>query len=134
MRNEFRKAGFSVAEVTGRNLAVDYTDEKRPTLTSIDAREQKDKVRTTRLFNSGKLDALILNVAGSTGISLHASEKFEDQRPRRMVVAQAAQDINIFMQMLGRIHRTGQVALPSTSCSTRICPRKSVRRRSCRAR
>ena len=74
--------------------------------------EQNDKVGTTRMFNNGELDAIILNVAGSTGISLHASEKFKDQRKRHMIVAQPAQDINIFMQMLGRIHRTGQVILP----------------------
>ncbi|MDI3512432.1 MAG: hypothetical protein PWQ61_3199, partial [Betaproteobacteria bacterium] len=112
MRNEITKAGFTVAEVTGRNLSVDYSDPKRPKLSQIDQREQKDKVRTTRQFNDGTLDAIILNVAGSTGISLHASEKFKDQRQRHMIVAQAAQDINIFMQMLGRVHRTGQVRLP----------------------
>ena len=32
-----------------------------------------------------------------------------------MIVAQAAGDINIFMQMLGRVHRTGQVRLPKVS-------------------
>ena len=112
MRAEIARAGFNVAEITGRNLSVDYSEPKKPVLSAIDLSEQKDKVNTTRQFNSGKLDALILNVAGSTGISLHASEKFEDQRQRHMIVAQAAGDINIFMQMLGRVHRTGQVRLP----------------------
>lgn len=113
MRQKITEAGYTVAEITGRNLSVDYSSPKKPRLSQIDATEQRDKVRTTRQFNSGKLDAIILNVAGSTGISLHASEKFKDQRPRKMIVAQPAQDINIFMQMLGRVHRTGQVALPS---------------------
>lgn len=112
MRAEIVRAGYGVAEITGRNLTADYSDPTKPALSAIDLTEQKDKVNTTRLFNSGKLDALILNVAGSTGISLHASEKFEDQRQRHMIVAQAAGDINIFMQMLGRVHRTGQVRLP----------------------
>ena len=112
MRAEIERAGYSVAEITGRNLAVDYSDKGKPTLSVIDQAEQRDKVATTRRFNGGELDALILNVAGSTGISLHASEKFQDQRQRHMIVAQAAGDINIFMQMLGRIHRTGQVRLP----------------------
>ncbi|NBW50890.1 MAG: hypothetical protein EBR49_12530, partial [Betaproteobacteria bacterium] len=115
IRNEIRKAGFTVAEITGRNLAVDYSEKGKATLGAIDTLEQTDKVRTTQLFNSGRLDALILNVAGSTGISLHASEKFADQRQRHMIVAQAAGDINIFMQMLGRVHRTGQVVLPKYS-------------------
>lgn len=112
MRNEIRKAGYSVAEITGRNLTVDYSARGNPTLSQLDQQEQRDKVRSTRLFNGGQLDALILNVSGSTGISLHASEKFADQRQRHMIVVQPASDINVFMQMLGRIHRTGQVALP----------------------
>lgn len=112
IRSQIQKAGYTVAEITGRELAVDYSDAAKPVLGSIDKIEKSDKVRTTRLFNSGQLDALILNVSGSTGISLHASEKFEDKRQRHMIVAQPASDINIFMQMLGRVHRTGQVALP----------------------
>ena len=64
-------------------------------------------------FNAGDADVILLNCSGSTGISLHASEKFADQRPRHMIVAQAERDINVFMQMLGRVHRTGQVALPA---------------------
>lgn len=115
IRNEVRKAGFTIAEITGRKLAVDYSVKGKATLGTIDSLEQSDKVRTTQLFNSGRLDALILNVAGSTGISLHASEKFQDQRQRHMIIAQAAGDINTFMQMLGRVHRTGQVKLPKYS-------------------
>lgn len=112
MRAEIARAGFSVAEITGRDLSVDYSNPRKPVLSAIDLTEQRDKVASTRRFNGGELDALILNVAGSTGISLHASEKFADQRQRHMIVAQAAGDINIFMQMLGRVHRTGQVRLP----------------------
>ena len=112
MRAEIARAGFSVAEITGRDLSVDYSNPRKPVLSAIDLTEQRDKVASTRRFNGGELDALILNVAGSTGISLHASEKFSDQRQRHMIVAQAAGDINIFMQMLGRVHRTGQVRLP----------------------
>lgn len=112
IRAEIERAGYSVAEITGRDLSVDYSSPKNPILSSVDAKEQKDKVNTTQRFNRGDLDAIILNVAGSTGISLHASEKFKDQRQRHMIIAQPAGDINTFMQMLGRIHRTGQVKLP----------------------
>lgn len=114
IRHRITQAGYSVAEITGRNLAVDYSGEA-PKLARVPEAEQKDKVGTTAKFNSGKLDAIILNVSGSTGISLHASEKFKDKRKRHMIVAQPASDINIFMQMLGRIHRTGQVELPEYS-------------------
>lgn len=120
IRHRIIKAGYSVAEITGRDWAVDYSGEA-PKLTRVPPEEQSDKVATTNRFNQIKgrgkgkdaLDAIILNVAGSTGISLHASERFGDRRPRHMIVAQPAADINVFMQMLGRIHRTGQVALPS---------------------
>ncbi len=121
MRSRIEKAGYTVAEITGRNMAVDYSTET-PTVSQVPLSEQNDKVGTTRMFNSGELDAIILNVAGSTGISLHASEKFKDQRVRRMIVAQPAQDINIFMQMLGRIHRTGQVVLPKFTILTLDLP------------
>jgi hypothetical protein len=112
IRHKITAAGHTIGEITGRSLSVDYTDPKKPTLSQVPAEERTDKVATTRKFNDGRLDAILLNVSGSTGISLHASEKFKDQRQRHMIVAQPAQDINVFMQMLGRIHRTGQVRLP----------------------
>ncbi|MEM9165250.1 MAG: strawberry notch C-terminal domain-containing protein, partial [Cyanobacteria bacterium P01_F01_bin.4] len=70
------------------------------------------KIEVVNRFNRGELDVVILNRSGSTGISLHASEKFADQRPRHMIVAQAERDINQVMQMLGRANRFGQVIEP----------------------
>jgi hypothetical protein len=55
---------------------------------------------------------MILNQAGSTGLSLHASERVSDRRPRHMIVAQPERNIDTHMQLLGRVHRTGQVVLP----------------------
>lgn len=111
IRNRVENAGFRIAEITGRNLRVDYSRDV-PTLSTVPSIERKDRVATGLGFNNGGIDALILNQAGSTGISLHASEKFKDQRTRKMYVVQPAGDINEFMQMLGRINRTGQVKLP----------------------
>ena len=91
IRQRIEDAGYTVAEITGRGLAVDYSDPKNPKLSQVPTQEQNDKVETTRRFNDGRLDALIGNVSASTGISLHASEKFKDQRPRHMIVAQPAQ-------------------------------------------
>lgn len=114
VRAKLKEAGISVSEITGRDYMVDYSGDT-PTLDMRSAKEKKDKVATINAFNSGNLDALILNAAGSTGLSIHASVRFEDQKPRHMIVMQAMADINILMQMLGRINRTGQVELPTYS-------------------
>ncbi len=109
------QAGYRVTEVTGRKAGVEYLPDDS---TGYKVRPESERTARARIdavarFNSGDADVIILNCSGSTGISLHASEKFADQRPRHMIVAQAERDINVFMQMLGRVHRTGQVELPS---------------------
>ena len=98
--------GYKVGELTGRDKYVELDNEGRAV---VRKRTDKDKKRMQREFNNGELDVLILNKSASTGISLHASEKFKDQRQRTMIVAQPLSDINDYMQMIGRIDRTGQV-------------------------
>jgi hypothetical protein len=121
VRDELEKAGIRTSEITGRGYRIDYQTEV-PTLAVRSAEEQNDKRGTVDAFNDGRLDALILNVAGSTGLSIHAAEKFKDQSPRHMIVMQAMADINILMQMLGRINRTGQIELPSYSMLSLAIP------------
>ena len=98
--------GFKVGELTGRNSYVERDGNGNVV---VRRRTDKDKKRMQREFNNGELDVLILNKSASTGISLHASEKFSDQRQRTMIIAQPLSDINDYMQMIGRIDRTGQV-------------------------
>ena len=98
--------GYKVGELTGRDHYVERDGEGRIV---VRKRTDKDKKRMQREFNNGALDVLILNKSASTGISLHASEKFSDQRQRTMIIAQPLSDINDYMQMIGRIDRTGQV-------------------------
>lgn len=99
--------GFRVGELTGRSLCTG-TDAKGRTV--VRKRTDTDKLKLQMDFNSGALDVLILNKSASTGISLHASKKFKDQRQRSMIIAQPLSDINDYMQMIGRIDRTGQVS------------------------
>lgn len=106
IRMKIEEAGYSVAEITGRTMQLNRTDDGRYI---IDTRKDRDKKAAMRDFNSGKLDVLMINKSGSTGISLHASSKFEDQRQRVMVFAQFQSDINDEVQMRGRIDRSGQV-------------------------
>lgn len=114
IRNRIREAGYTIGEITGRSATLDYSGGV-PTYRIRPGKEssiQGKRDAITR-FNDGRLDVMILNQSGSTGLSLHASEKFKDQRPRRMILAQAERNIDTHMQMLGRVHRTGQVVLPS---------------------
>ena len=104
-------AGLRVGEITGRKTGIDYRG-KTPTLYTRDA-GTKERINAINGFNDGSIDVMILNSSGSTGISLHASEKFNDQRRRMMIIAQADLNIDTFMQTLGRVFRTGQVVPPT---------------------
>ncbi|MFU2512482.1 PLxRFG domain-containing protein [Pseudoalteromonas sp. ASV78] len=110
IRYEIAKQGYSVAEITGRDKYLDYGADSEIINKPV---AEKDRRAVVDNFNSGKLDVLILNQAGSTGLSLHAKEGFPDVKQRHMIVAQPSLDINTFMQMLGRTNRTGQVVKPS---------------------
>ncbi|MEM8804441.1 MAG: strawberry notch C-terminal domain-containing protein [Cyanobacteria bacterium P01_G01_bin.38] len=109
-----RQEGYSVDEITGRKNIVDYGITGQMSYARRSSRETRPqgKIEVVNRFNRGQLDVVILNRSGSTGISLHASKKFADQRPRHMIVAQAERDINQVMQMLGRANRFGQVVEP----------------------
>lgn len=105
IKMKIQKSGYKVGEITGRTLEM-VQDENGKYV--IQNRKDRDKKSAARDFNNGQLDVLMVNKSGSTGISLHASPKFEDQRQRVMVFAQFQSDINDEVQMRGRIDRTGQ--------------------------
>lgn len=107
IKNELQKAGYKVGELTGRQTEFVYN--ANGTVTKV-KRADTDKKKLARDFNDGKIDALILNKSAATGISLHASSKYKDQKKRVMIVAQQQLDVNDEVQMRGRIDRTGQVA------------------------
>lgn len=116
IRQQIEAAGFKTGEITGRTARVDYS---KPT--AIFRRRGADEVstagkrKTITNFNAGKLDAVIINQSGATGISLHASERNPKagQAKRVMIIAQPELNIDTHMQILGRVNRTGQVVLPS---------------------
>ena len=106
IKNELQKAGYKVGELTGRQTEFVYNE--NGTVTKV-KRADTDKKKLAREFNDGQIDALILNKSAATGISLHASSKYKDQRKRVMIVAQQQLDVNDEVQMRGRVDRTGQV-------------------------
>lgn len=105
IKMKIQKAGYNVGEITGRKLEMVQGENGKYI---IHNRKDRDKKSAARDFNNGQLDVLMVNKSGCTGISLHASPKFEDQRQRVMVFAQFQSDINDEVQMRGRIDRTGQ--------------------------
>ena len=113
IRHKLEQSGISTGEITGRSLFLDYSGG----IPVVSRRSEIDMNRRGSVdrFNAGDIDAIILNSAGSTGLSIHARKDYADLRPRHMLVAQPMLDINIMMQMLGRINRTGQVVLPEYS-------------------
>ncbi len=114
MKNELAKAGYKVGEITGRKATIAYTTEGRGVYRVRPPSEIKTAARrkTIRDFNQGDINAIVINQAGSTGISIHASETYKDKSRRHMIIVQAEANIDTHMQMLGRIHRTGQVITP----------------------
>ena len=104
-----------VKEITGRKNGIDYSGDvpKYVTLDNPSRTSMISSYQNGEESKAGPIDVLIINSAGATGISLHASVDAFDQRPRHMIVLQPHGDISVFIQLLGRIHRTGQVEWPS---------------------
>ena len=108
MHQKLNDAGIKTVEITGRKKGLDR--EGKPV--DIKGNTKSKQVEYMRDFNDGDAQWLLMNSSGSTGISLHASEKFVNQEQRAYLVAQPQLDINEFMQGTWRVDRTGQVVGP----------------------
>ena len=125
LKAKLTAAGLRVGEITGRQSVINYDANGENGV--LAQRDTHEKNRMVNDFNNGALDALILNRSGSTGLSLHSSARFKDQKQRHMFVVQADLDINVVMQMLGRVLRSGQVNKPEyTFLSTDLTAERRV--------
>lgn len=109
--NAIRKAGYTVGEATGRKYhVVDMEDG----VWKVALRKKSESKISyiERAFNFGEYDALVGNKAMSTGLSIHASKDFDDQRQRVMMFCQVFADINDYVQAIGRADRRGQIISP----------------------
>lgn len=108
VKRRIGEAGFVCDELSGRKLEI------RPRGDGFVAAQMADrpKAQIVKDCVTGKTDALMLTRAGSTGISLHAGEKFPDQRQRVMIELQSAADVNVRVQFFGRVNRKGQTSSP----------------------
>lgn len=111
---KLEKAGYSVAEVTGRKYGVQLNLKNNQGL--VLARKKLNTNDAFRKFNNNEVDVLMINQSGSTGASAHAivtaKVPKEEVRQRVMIVLQAELDINTEVQKRGRINRTGQILKP----------------------
>ena len=103
-------AGIKVKELTGRGMIItkDNKLKSRVNNPSVIRNGVND-------FNKGNVDALVMNRTAGTGLSMHSSEDFADQKQRHMIVLEAEPNVTDFVQILGRINRTGQVIVPQYS-------------------
>lgn len=108
IRRRVTEAGFVCDELSGRKLEI---RQRGDDLVAAPLME-RPKPKIVKDFNTGKSDALLLTRAGSTGISLHAGEKFPDQRQRVMIELQSSNDVNVRVQFFGRVNRKGQTSSP----------------------
>jgi hypothetical protein len=111
---KLEKAGYVVAEVTGRKYSLQLNANGTKGL--VTNRKKLNTNDAFRLFNNNEADVLMINQSGSTGASAHAipTQKVskEDVKQRVMIVLQAELDINTEVQKRGRINRTGQILKP----------------------
>jgi protein strawberry notch len=114
---KIKEAGYSVGEVTGRKLCVQYNSIKAKNTTALVlSRKKENTADLFRQFNDNEIDCLLINQSGSTGASAHAivTDKVpvEKVKQRVMVILQPELNINTEIQKRGRINRTGQIMKP----------------------
>ncbi len=114
---KIKEAGYSVGEVTGRKLCVQYNSTKSKNTTALVlSRKKENTADLFRRFNDNEIDCLLINQSGSTGASAHAivTDKVsaEQVKQRVMVILQPELNINTEIQKRGRINRTGQIMKP----------------------
>ena len=117
IRHRVESAGYTLGELTGREVKLSYAADGTATFQRRTAQESSRAaaIATIAGFNNGSIDIGLGNRSASTGYSMHSSSKFENQNRRHFLIAQPERDINVFKQFLGRFHRTGQVNAPKIS-------------------
>jgi len=102
---------YLVDEVTKRSLRIVQNGDAYEV---VAVQKERKSVKVDR-FNNGKSDVIILNTAGSTGLSIHSSAEasVRDRRPRMMIIHQVELDVNEEVQKRGRVNRTGQINQPA---------------------
>ncbi|WMD23979.1 strawberry notch C-terminal domain-containing protein (plasmid) [Achromobacter seleniivolatilans] len=129
IRVRLEEAGYRVGEVSGRQFALHrpntvddsgnpYRGFAGPWRVVKRARKKTDVMATVRAFNDGRIDVALLNRAGATGVSMHASPRFLNQDRRELIEYQIQEDPTSRLQLYGRVNRFDQVVGPMLSIMT----------------
>lgn len=113
VKKELQQRGHPVAEVSGRTASI-TPNAANAELWDVNFHPKADAVANVAGFQNGKYDAIVITRSGSTGISLHATDRFDDSdiRQRDFIVLQKAANIAEFLQWMGRVNRKDQVIPP----------------------
>lgn len=113
IKKQLEKRGYPVAEVSGRTASI-IPNEADASKWDVKFHSKADAVANVAGFQNGKYDAIVITRSGSTGISLHATDRFDDSdiRQRDFIVLQKAGNIAEFLQWMGRVNRKDQVVPP----------------------
>jgi hypothetical protein len=103
--NQLADAGILCNEISGRTFRV--TNEGK-----IAKLAKQSKSKLVSEFNNGEKNVIILTRAGASGISLHASAAFKDQRIRDLFELEITNRPTYRLQFIGRVHRKNQVVQP----------------------
>lgn len=103
--NQLAEKGIAVNEISGRTFRVNAQNR-------IEKINKLPKSRLVSEFNSGEKDVIIITRAGASGISLHASAAFKDQRVRHLYELEITNRPTYRLQFIGRVNRKNQVAQP----------------------
>lgn len=103
--HQLAKAGIACNEISGRTFHV--TPEGK-----IAKLNKLPKSKLVSEFNGGLKDVIIITRAGASGLSLHASAAFKDQRIRDLFELEITNRPTYRLQFIGRVNRKNQVVQP----------------------
>lgn len=96
-------------EISGRMFTLEEQENNTFTIKKI---QDNNRVLTVKKFNDGLIDVIILTRAGASGISLHASKDFKDQRQRVLFELEITNRPTFRLQFIGRVKRKNQACEP----------------------
>ena len=97
--------GIKCNEVSGRKFKIINQ-------TKVEKIKQIHRSQLVKQFNDGEVDVTLLTRAGASGLSLHASSTFKDQRVRDLYELEITNRPDYRLQFIGRVHRKNQVVEP----------------------